>query len=343
MQPEDAGEYSVTATQPDLRRTVTPPPATLAGPIVIKQQPQPRTIPRGSNATFPVVAEGFAPLAYRWFFNGAELAGATNASLVITNTQLSQQGTYSVAVSNSYGTATSSNVMLTVLVRPAITIHPVTQSVAAGGSVTLSASAEGNPLPLVFRWRRNGSFITNLVVNATNCFLTLTNLQPTPITNQFTFAVAVTNVAGSSSLSSNAVITVLTDTDGDGMPDEWELFHNFDPTDPTDAALDPDQDGVSNLDEYLAGTDPLDRETILDLAFVRVEGSPPAASIFFVARAGKTYSVLRRNSVNSGVWPPIVDVPATSFPRPVEIQVPTPLGPEETQQFYRLVTPRRAP
>jgi hypothetical protein len=344
MQPEDAGQYSVTATQPDLRRVVTPPPATLAGPIVIKQQPQPRTIPRGSNATFQVVADGFAPLAYRWFFNGAELAGATNASLAITNTQLAQQGTYSVAVSNSYGIATSSNVMLTVLVRPAITIHPVTQSVTAGGSVTLSAGAEGNPLPLVFRWRRNGSFITNLVVNATNCFLTLTNLQATPTTNQFTFAVAVTNAAGSSSLSSNAVITVLADTDGDGLPDDWELAHNFDPTNAADAALDADQDGVSNLDEYLAGSDPLDRETILDIAFVRIEGSPRAASIIFSATAGKTYSVLRRDSLETGAWVPIADVPASPIlRRVVEVPIPTPPEPEETPRFYRLVTPWRAP
>ena len=343
MQSDDAGEYSVTATQPDLRHLVTPPPVTLAGPIVIKQQPQPRTIPRGSNATFQVVADGFGPIAYQWFFNDAAIADATNASLVITNPQLAAQGTYSVALSNSYGATASTNVTLTVLVRPAILIHPVTQSVAAGGSVTLSASVEGNPLPLVFRWRRNGSFITNLVVNATNGFLTLTNLQATPTTNQFTFAVAVTNVAGSSSLSSNAVITVLADTDGDGLPDDWELEHNFDPTDPADAALDPDGDGVSNLDEYLAGTDPLDRETVLDMAFVRNEGSPTTASIVFVARAGKTYSVLRRDSVGSGIWVPVVDVPATPFPRPVAVPIAAPPGREDAQQFYRLVTPRRAP
>ncbi|MCK5773052.1 MAG: hypothetical protein KAH57_04630, partial [Thermoplasmata archaeon] len=47
-----------------------------------------------------------------------------------------------------------------------------------------------------------------------------------------------------------------TDTDGDGMPDEWELIYGFDPDDPTDAALDPDGDGISNLDEYKQGSDP---------------------------------------------------------------------------------------
>jgi hypothetical protein len=234
----------------------------------------------------------------------------------------------------------SSDAPLAILVRPVVTLHPVSQSVVAGGSITLSASAEGHPLPMTFRWRKDGSYISNLVVNGTDSFLTLTNVQAAPATNQFYINVAVTNRGGVSVLSSNAVITVLADTDGDGMPDEWELFYNFDPADPADAAQDRDNDGVSNEEEYRAGTDPVDMETILDIALVTVEGSPAVA---FVARSAKTYTVLRRDSVDHGAWISVADVPATAQQRAVIVRDPTPLTPGQGQGFYRLVTPRRVP
>jgi hypothetical protein len=47
-----------------------------------------------------------------------------------------------------------------------------------------------------------------------------------------------------------------TDTDKDGMPDDWEITHGLNPLD-NDAALDPEADGISNLNEYLGGTDPI--------------------------------------------------------------------------------------
>ena len=48
----------------------------------------------------------------------------------------------------------------------------------------------------------------------------------------------------------------LTDTDGDGMPDEWEEKYGLDPEDASDADTDLDNDGLTNLYEYLVGTDP---------------------------------------------------------------------------------------
>jgi len=46
------------------------------------------------------------------------------------------------------------------------------------------------------------------------------------------------------------------DDDNDDMPDTWEIQYGLDPLDDSDASGDLDGDGVSNLDEYNAGTDP---------------------------------------------------------------------------------------
>ncbi len=41
------------------------------------------------------------------------------------------------------------------------------------------------------------------------------------------------------------------DTDGDGMPDDWETSQALNPADPADGVLDPDRDGYTNVEEYL--------------------------------------------------------------------------------------------
>lgn len=46
------------------------------------------------------------------------------------------------------------------------------------------------------------------------------------------------------------------DSDGDGMPDEWEKSHGLDPDDGSDHKADSDGDGYTNIEEYLNATDP---------------------------------------------------------------------------------------
>jgi hypothetical protein len=52
------------------------------------------------------------------------------------------------------------------------------------------------------------------------------------------------------------------DRDHDGMPDDWETNYGFDPDDPTDGPKDADQDGYTNVEEYLNETDPGSGEAI---------------------------------------------------------------------------------
>ena len=55
-------------------------------------------------------------MKYQWQKNGASFVGATNANFTTNNVTALAAGTYSCVVSNTFGNATSSNAVLTVLV-----------------------------------------------------------------------------------------------------------------------------------------------------------------------------------------------------------------------------------
>ena len=49
--------------------------------------------------------------------------------------------------------------------------------------------------------------------------------------------------------------TTWKDSDGDGMPDEWEIANGLNPNDPSDANLDCNGDGYTNIEKYINGID----------------------------------------------------------------------------------------
>jgi len=57
--------------------------------------------------TLNAAATGSPAPVYQWRLNGFDLAGATNASLTVTNFQSANEGNYTVVASNSTGTAAS--------------------------------------------------------------------------------------------------------------------------------------------------------------------------------------------------------------------------------------------
>jgi uncharacterized protein YjdB len=79
----------------------------------ITQGPVSQTNVVGDNLNFSVQALG-GNLSYQWSLNATPLTGATNSTLVLTNVQLGQAGTYSVMVSNNISTVSTSAVLTVV-------------------------------------------------------------------------------------------------------------------------------------------------------------------------------------------------------------------------------------
>lgn len=80
-------------------------------PKIVSIQPTNQTMVVGSNYTFTATATGSPPLSYQWQFGGTNMDSATNASLALSNVQSTNEGIYTVVVTNYFGLATS-NVLL---------------------------------------------------------------------------------------------------------------------------------------------------------------------------------------------------------------------------------------
>jgi len=82
-------------------------------PIIIRQ-PVSITVVAGQNATFTVRAISGVPVTYEWLKNGTNISDSTTETLVLVNVQATAQATYSVQVTNTFGSATSTGAVLTV-------------------------------------------------------------------------------------------------------------------------------------------------------------------------------------------------------------------------------------
>ncbi len=126
--------------------------------------------------------------------------------------------------------------------------------------------------------------------------------------------------------SSNAM-----DSDGDGMPDAYELANGFNQNNASDASQDADADGVSNLEEYLAGTDPLNASSIFRITGLNRVGDDLVLS--FLGGTGKNYSIERATNLPSPTWLTITNIASGTN---ISVTITNFGGAQMPRGFYRL-------
>jgi hypothetical protein len=175
------------------------------GPV-ITNQPSNLLVFAGATAPFTVGVSSEFPVSYQWYFNltNAIALGGTSATLTLSTTPLSLAGSYSVVVTNAYGSATSTVATLTVVAPvatpPSIMQQPLSVITNQGSNVTFTVVAAGTP-PLGYQWQFNGA---NIAGSTASSYI----LSSPTLINIGYYSVAVSNAAGATN-SGKASLTFL--------------------------------------------------------------------------------------------------------------------------------------
>ena len=153
--------------------------------VVITSQPQDAVASTNDPVTFTVGATGTAPLSYQWYYTpdvysaATPISGATGMSYTIPNADGTNNGLYSVVVTNNYNSVTSRVATLIVGNVCSQLSGPFDQTVIQGNNVTFSSMVViANPYP-TFQWQTNDVDVGG----ATSTNLTLSSVQYAALNN----------------------------------------------------------------------------------------------------------------------------------------------------------------
>ncbi len=251
----DNGTYTVTLTATDnggaYSTATTSVVVTNANPVVVSIT----TADGDEGTTLDVSAvatdAGTADiLTYTWDY-GDGTTGTGNPA----NHAWLDDGTYTVGLTvtdDDGGSASGSATVTIANVAPIITSTALTTATEAS-VYDYPAVAVDPGTGDALLWTLSGP--DGMSINAATGEVTWTptytdSLAPVDVT------ITVSDGDGGLATQSYTITVTALDSDGDGIPDGWETLHGLNPNDATDAAADPDADGLSNLGEYQAGTDP---------------------------------------------------------------------------------------
>jgi len=184
----------------------------------------PGTVYTGDPLDLTVDVGGTPAMTYVWFKNGVVISGATSNSLVIASSAPTDSGTYQVVVSNSWGSVTSQQVIVSVITQTTPTlissgVH--NRTLYPGGTLNLPVSASGGGLK--YQWKLNGSAIAGAT---TSDFV----IASVGTTNAGSYSLLITNKVGQLAVGP-AVITIPAPVagsyeaiiEGDGPVSWWRL------------------------------------------------------------------------------------------------------------------------
>jgi hypothetical protein len=161
---------------------------TLNVPVNIIRQPVGVSLNPASMTTLTVAATGTGPLSYQWSKDGMPIPGANATSLVLSNAQAVDAGTYAVVVGNVVGSVSSEGARVSINTPVSISAQPEGVQITAGSAVLLSVTATGTE-PLSYQWFKNGAALPGA---NTNTYA----IASATAGDAATYEVAVSNVVG---------------------------------------------------------------------------------------------------------------------------------------------------
>ena len=284
----------------------------------------------------PVGDVGWTPQDYKMNFGGTSaatpLAAGIAALMLSVNPTLTENEirtimhntcdkiggvTYTAGTHPEYGFGRVNAAKAVESAMPSLNINDVTinegpagGTVTATFTVTLAAAAVRD---VTVQWNTvDGTAVAGTNYVATTGTLTFpagTTTAPVNVTvnggtlsqPSANFLLRLSNATNAAIVRSNGRCTITPlDTDGDGMPDYWEILHGFDRLAPADAALDADGDGLTNLQEFVAGSNPRDAADPLRIIATRTSG----ADFLFTFRSvtGRNYRIEYKYSLSDPTW-----------------------------------------